>query len=195
MVLKLTNDDKKLLLKLARDKITSIFDDEGIVDTDKDSLAPIVKKRQGCFVTLTLKEELRGCIGTILPHAPLYEGVLSNAEAAAFNDPRFAPLTKNEFENPEFNIEISVLTVPFRVHYKTIDELKDIVHKNKDGIILRRDTYESTFLPQVWKQVPDFEEFFSSLSLKAGMDKDDWKEDNVEIYNYQVTAFSERDFN
>ncbi len=135
------------------------------------------------FVTLNLDGRLRGCIGSLLPHRKLIDDIMHNAKAAAFQDYRFQPLTKTEFERLE--IEISLLTIPKVLIYDSLEELKEKVRPGIDGIILSKNHNRATFLPQVWEQLPSFELFFDHLCQKAGLCSDCLKQ-FPEIQTYQV---------
>ncbi len=104
-----TKKEQEFLLKLARD---SILNYPNNTYPDANKLSKTLKEKRGVFVTLTINKELRGCIGTIQPIMPLYEAVIKNAESAAYADPRFPPLSKEEFS--KLKIEISILTVPVK---------------------------------------------------------------------------------
>jgi AmmeMemoRadiSam system protein A len=108
-----SRDEKKILLKAARDSITSLFVDKDIEEPDYEK-HPDLKLKAGAFVTLKEYEELRGCIGYVISDSPLFQTVCYAAKSAAINDPRFYPLQKEELDNIE--IEISVLSPPFKMN-------------------------------------------------------------------------------
>ena len=135
------------------------------------ALSPAIRKNMGAFVTLNLKQNhrLRGCIGEIQPFRPLWKAVLGRAVDAAFRDPRFLPLTAQEFANVE--IEISALTpaVP-------VGGWRDIVI-GRHGMTLSKNGHSAVFLPQVApEQGWDIEETLTHLSMKAGLPPDAWRE-------------------
>lgn len=152
--------------------------------------APVFQERKGTFVTLTTKGKLRGCIGHILPEEPLVEGIKANALNAAFRDPRFPPLGKEEWQ--DLKVEISVLTVPRPLPYKDAQELLASLRPRVDGVIIRKGFYQATFLPQVWEQLPGKEDFLGHLCMKAGLDALAWKKGDLEVSTYQVQAFEEK---
>lgn len=162
--------DKKLLLNLARQAIRAGLSKEKLELPEGDDLSPILKDEGAAFVTLHLKGRLRGCIGNILPEEELYLNVVHNAVNAAFRDPRFRPLSEEEYE--KIDIEISVLTRPRRI--PSLDEFEIGRH----GIILSKRGRRAVFLPQVApEQGWDVETTMTHLSLKAGLGADDWKRD------------------
>ncbi|MFA6461068.1 MAG: AmmeMemoRadiSam system protein A [Candidatus Woesearchaeota archaeon] len=146
------------------------------------------KEKHGVFVTLTKKKELRGCVGFIQPIKSIYDSVRENALNAAFHDPRFKPLQKEELK--EVKIEISILTVPKRLEYKNEKELLVKLQKSKPGVVLEKGGHQATFLPQVWEEVKEAEEFLRHLSWKAGLGVDEWKSAN--IFVYEVEKFEEK---
>ena len=115
-----------------------------------------------------------------------------NAQNAAFQDPRFQRLSAEEL--PDIDIEVSVLSVPEKLNFKDGDDLKHQLLPNVHGVILSRGMYSSTFLPQVWKQLPDKEQFLEHLCLKGGMPATAWKDSATSIEVYQAEAFGEKDF-
>jgi AmmeMemoRadiSam system protein A len=177
--------NKSDLPKIARDVITNVLDREHQLDI---STLNSELGEQATFVTLTKNGQLRGCIGTIVPHRTLSDDLVHNARAAAFNDPRFPPLSKEELNDIE--IEVSLLTPPTHVTYENIDQLKTIIRPHIDGIIMKLGNQQATFLPQVWEQLPTFESFFAALGRKAGVGEN-MIEHQPTIYRYQVEAIEE----
>ncbi|GBC59111.1 hypothetical protein DENIS_0042 [Desulfonema ishimotonii] len=184
----LRNEDRRWLLQLARSVIVAKLDRERDVDVP-DNAPAALKEKRGCFVTLHKKGRLRGCIGTIEPVQSLVAGVRENALNAAFQDPRFPGLEKKELA--EISIEISVLTVPVLLEYEDIGDLKAKLRPGVHGVILSKGWQRSTFLPQVWEQLPDKELFLSHLCHKAGMKKECWKGEDIKIRVYEAEYFSE----
>lgn len=119
------------------------------------------------FVTLRIAGALRGCIGSLMAHQPLWKDLESNAHSAAFRDPRFLPLTEREYGT--VSIEISLLTPPESVTFSSEEELRGKIVPGRDGIILTSRGRRATFLPQVWDELPEFSRFFSHLFQKAGL--------------------------
>ncbi|MBN1578889.1 MAG: AmmeMemoRadiSam system protein B [Chitinispirillaceae bacterium] len=176
---------KKLLLLLARQSLEASvrgkpFEGPGDVPAE-------VKENSGCFVTLTVGGALRGCIGYIEPIKPLYRAVIENAANAALHDPRFPQVTPGELQ--KIVLEVSVLTKPEPLPYKDADDLLRKLVPNRDGVILRKGGHQSTYLPQVWEQLPDREDFLEQLSIKGGMPRDGWK--TAEVKTYRAIHFEE----
>lgn len=143
-----------------------------------------LKIDQATFVTLTLNGQLRGCIGSLIAGRPLGEDILYNAKSAAFRDPRFAKLTREEFKHIE--IELSLLSTPEPLEYKDEEELREKVMPFTHGVILSHQGRQATFLPSVWEQLPDFDSFFLHLSHKAGLPSN-VLEMHPDIYLYTAT--------
>ncbi len=175
----------KELLKLAREAIEKRL--EGKEVRIKEDIKKKYSEKKATFATLTEKGELRGCIGSLYPRQELYKDVIENAIHAAFDDYRFSQLKKSELSG--IKIEISVLSIPEKINFKNEKELLQKIDK-KTGIILKKGFNSSTFLPQVWKEIPDKTEFLEHLSRKAGLEKDAWK--NSEIYFYKVESVKEK---
>ncbi|HIH09132.1 MAG TPA: AmmeMemoRadiSam system protein A [Candidatus Diapherotrites archaeon] len=148
-----------------------------------------LKEKKGCFVTLHKGGELRGCIGNIGANAALYESIARNAALAAFNDPRFAPLSAKEF--PAIDIEVSVLSKPVALRYKSPQELLKKLNRKK-GVIICKGGRSATFLPQVWTHVKGKEQFLSELCMKAGLGSDGWKGKGLCVQTYTVKAYKEK---
>jgi len=150
---------------------------------------PELREQRATFVTLTLQGRLRGCIGSILPRRALIDDVIENARAAAFHDTRFEPLTPEEF--PLLEIEVSLLTLPQPLPWDDVDDLRRKLRPGIDGVILRFDGRQATFLPSVWEQLPDFDRFFQHLCAKAGLPADCLRL-HPEIYVYQAEKITEQ---
>jgi len=184
----LTDEDRNTLLKLARSVITA----EIIKDSSADRpevISPAMKEKRGCFVTLHKKGILRGCIGTIEPVKSLISGVEDNALNAAFRDPRFPPAKADELT--DIDIEISVLTVPRILEWENGEDLKRKLKPGVHGVILSQGWHSSTFLPQVWEQLPDTQLFLEHLCQKGGMKKTCWMDKETVVKVYEAEYFSE----
>jgi AmmeMemoRadiSam system protein A len=184
----LTDNDRKSLLELARTAIEAkIKADFEIQRPEK--ITPGLKEKRGCFVTLHKDGILRGCIGTIEPVRSLALNVEENALNAAFHDPRFPAVERDELADIE--IEISVLTVPEKLDFKDCDDLKKKLKPKIHGVILSQGWQSATFLPQVWEQLPDRKDFLEHLCQKGGMGKDCWKDSETTVKVYEAEYFSE----
>jgi len=173
------------LLGLAREIIKGKL--EGIEININAAIKKKYSKKQACFVTLTINKELRGCIGSLEPRQELWKDVVENSRHAAFSDSRFNALEKDELG--KIKIEISVLTIPKKIEYKNSEDLLKKI-KGK-GVIIKRGWNQATYLPQVWEELPDKDEFLSSLCLKAGLSRDSWKNNQLDVSLYEVEKVSE----
>ena len=145
--------------------------------------------KKGCFVTIYSSDgNLRGCIGCLFSDKPLWKSVQENSISSAFKDPRFFPLSKKELK--DIKIEVSVLTTPKKLFFKNKGELLNKINK-KMGLILKQGFNSATFLPQVWKQIPNKISFLEHLTEKAGLEKNSWQDSNTQLWFYQV--YSEKD--
>jgi AmmeMemoRadiSam system protein A len=186
---KLTEEEGKHLVETARKTIQkALFNPKGKSEPDPAS-SPKFQERRGTFVTLTINGTLRGCIGHIIPQESLIEGVRVNAMNAAFRDPRFRPLSQNEFE--KIRVEVSILTAPRPLPYSDANDLLAKLKPGTDGLIIRKGYHQATFLPQVWEQLPNKKDFLTHLCLKAGLAGDAWAYDELEVHTYQAQAFEE----
>jgi AmmeMemoRadiSam system protein A len=140
-------------------------------------------------VTLTINQQLRGCIGNLDSTDSIVDGIERNAINAAFHDPRFSPLKADELDL--IDIEVSILTEPRLLEYRDSKELISKLRVNVDGVILRKGSASATFLPQVWEQLPQPEKFLSQLCMKAGLSANTWKKGHLDILTYQVQYFEE----
>jgi len=187
----MSEDEGRLLLKLARKSIVQEFDNnkDELFSTIPESSQDILSQNRGVFVTLYRNGGLRGCIGIIEPVKSLYEGVIDNAKLAAFHDTRFKPLSFEELK--DIKIEVSILTCPEKLEYKGGRDLIGKIRPDIDGVIIRKNSCSATFLPQVWKQLKNPENFLRQLCMKAGLPQDEWKTGDLIVSTYQVQFFEE----
>lgn len=180
----LTQEQRSQLLRIARESIAAALEGRR-AELSVEQLDETLRRPAGSFVTLKTKDgELRGCIGSILPVAPLCEAVSSSAINAAFRDPRFFPLRKEEL--PEIEIEISVMG--------PIEPVADVaeIEVGRDGLIVRRGRAAGLLLPQVATEYGwDRDVFLSQTCVKAGLSRDSWKASDCRIERFSAEVFSE----
>ncbi len=180
----LSKEEKRSLLKLARDTIQGKLQHR--VPENYQPASDTLKEPCGAFVTLHKGGALRGCIGLVEAMKPLYKSVHEMALAAAFDDPRFPPLGRDELE--EIDIEISVMSPPKRI--KDVNEIE----VGKHGIIMKRGFHQGLLLPQVaTEQGWDRDTFLEHTCYKANMMGDCWKQPDTEIYIFSAEVFGEKD--
>jgi AmmeMemoRadiSam system protein A len=185
----LTDTDRSYLLSLARRSIVNCINGSSLPSLDLNSLSPLLQDQGACFVTLTYKGNLRGCVGALEPYQSLAEDVREHAIAAAFQDYRFPPVQAKEIK--DIGIEISFLTHPKILKYENPADLPKILRPNIDGVIIRDGMRRATFLPQVWVKIPDPEEFLEQLCMKMGSPPDLWRRKKIDVLTYQVEEFHE----
>ncbi|MDT8446759.1 MAG: AmmeMemoRadiSam system protein A [bacterium] len=183
----LNDEQKKKLLALARAEL-----EHRLLQKEYDAedyWEPDFELVRGCFVTLTLQGELRGCIGQLAAQSPLIELVPQMARAAAFEDPRFEPLNRSELN--QISLEISLLSDPEPVEAEGIEGQLEALRPHVDGVILEAQGHRATFLPQVWEKVASKEEFMTALCQKASLPGDYWRSGPFTLYCYQAHHFEE----
>lgn len=185
----LSGEDKKTLLKVARDAIEAKAKDEALPTLSVDSFPPPLREKGASFVTLKKQGALRGCVGTLEAEQPLVKDVQERAVAAAFHDFRFPPLKAEELS--QITIEVSCLTEPQPLEYKTADELIHKLEPGVDGVVLSDGYHKATFLPQVWETLPGVEEFLNRLCFKMGVKPTLWREKELDVKTYRVIKIKE----
>ncbi|HMN12555.1 MAG TPA: AmmeMemoRadiSam system protein A [Bellilinea sp.] len=181
--------DQKILLKVARETILEAASGMKLKVLDLETF-PESLRRTGCsFVTLTKRGALRGCIGALTATMPLVLDVQEHAYAAAMEDYRFPQVKSSEVDQLE--IEISVLSPTQPLEYADPAELCSKLRPGVDGVVLRDGNRRSTFLPQVWEQVPDCSQFLSQLCMKMGAPADLWRKKILQVETYTVFEFKE----
>ena len=181
--MELSPKEKDLLISAARESIKSLFE-KAIIPQIDYSVYPNLMLKAGAFVTLKIKNELRGCIGFISSEQPLFETVCEVAKHAANQDPRFPALTKREFNLVD--IEISVLS-PLR-KISDYSEIKIGEH----GLLVEEGFNRGLLLPQVATENNySVEQFLSSICIKAGLSPDTWKKKKLNLKVFTAVVFDE----
>lgn len=178
----LSTEEKAELIDAAWAAIRSRF---GLGGNPKQKLASLGEPGAS-FVTLHSREELRGCIGSLDPDRPLFLDVTRNAEAAAFHDPRFSPVTREELT--DLTLSVSVLSSFEEVPFSTEEELIGQLTPGVSGLVLFQGDRRATFLPSVWEVLPDPGQFVRRLKHKAGLP--DEPVANLHALRYTTTSFS-----
>jgi AmmeMemoRadiSam system protein A len=186
---KLTQAEQQTLLRLARQALELGVRGDKLPPLDSSELTPLLQAEGASFVTLTVKGQLRGCIGALEPYQPLAEDVREHAIAAALQDPRFPPVRPDELAGIE--IEISRLTPPQPLEYKQPEELLTILRPHVDGVVLSDGWRRATFLPQVWDKLSDPVDFLDNLCYKMGAAAGLWRQKHLTVLVYQVEEFHE----
>lgn len=183
--MEITNTRGKQLLQIVRKIIQNKLDGKKYSLKIEDWML----EKMGVFVTIKKNGELRGCIGLPYPEKKLINAIESAAIGAAFEDPRFKPVEKNELK--EIKIEISLLTPPEEI----VSDPKDYPKKikcGKDGLIVINGYNAGLLLPQVATEYGwDEKEFLSQTCWKAGLPPDAWLEKGTKVYKFQAIIFNE----
>ncbi|MEW5710473.1 MAG: AmmeMemoRadiSam system protein A [Pseudomonadota bacterium] len=175
-----------LLLKLARGTIAERLGFPVELPEKMSDLA----EPGATFVTLLREGSLRGCVGSLEPLRPLFEDVRENALGAAFRDPRFPPLAREEFHDTR--VEVSLLSPLEPLAAASQTELLVLLRPGIDGIVFQYGRHRSTFLPQVWESLPEPLDFLEHLKRKAGLPFGFWAE-GVNVWRYTVSKWKETD--
>jgi len=176
-----------ILLTLARNTIAQTLGERTSPHTEPDWL----DEPGATFITLTQGGELRGCVGSLDAERALRADVLANAYAAAFRDPRFAPLGIREYAYTD--IEISLLSALESIEFADEQQALRELRPGVDGVVFECGAHRGTFLPQVWRQFPEPRLFLAQLKQKAGLPAGFWS-DEVKLRRYTVAKWCERDF-
>lgn len=187
-----TGSEKKTLLQIARGAIEAVVNNEQPPQLNLEEMPDRLTRIGASFVTITINDRLRGCIGTLEARQPLVIDVQEHALAAATQDHRFPPLKKDEF--PHIHIEVSVLTPMKKLDYAHPSVLLNMIRPGNDGVVLINGSRRATFLPQVWEKIPSPEDFLSHLCLKMGDSPDLWRNKKLDVFLYQVEEMEENEF-
>ncbi len=184
----LTKAHQQCLLELAKNSIQHGLQTGHPLTVDLADYPAELTELRATFVTLQINHQLRGCIGMLEAVRPLAEDIAKNAFAAAFNDPRFAPLSAAEFA--ELDIHLSILTPAEPVSFSSEQDLVAQLQPGVDGLILEEGRRRGTFLPSVWESLPEPRQFLRHLKQKAGLAPDYWS-DTIRIYRYRAELIGE----
>lgn len=164
--------EAELLLDIADEAVVAGLAGRPPLTPDPADLPEVLRTPVGSFVTLTVLGELHGCIGSIEGFEPLGVSVARHAWAAAFSDPRFPPLRRNDYEH--LAIEVSILSRLTKIPVGSRRELLAELRPGVDGLVIGADWRRAVFLPAVWDTLPDPDEFLDALYLKAGLVPGSW---------------------
>jgi uncharacterized protein len=182
----LTAEHEQQLLTVARNSIKYGLEKKEIIKLSLADYPVPLREIRATFVTLKIGPALRGCIGTTTAISPLVSSVNDNAYAAAFKDPRFSPLTSQEFDY--IRISVSILTPGEPIEFVSERELLNQLSPGIDGLIIEKDNRRATFLPAVWESLPIAEEFLAHLKQKANIKPDQLPD---RAWRYQSISISE----
>jgi MEMO1 family protein len=168
----LTAEHRHTLLDVVARSIEGALDEGHEIPIAAEDYPPRLRAEQACFVTLHVAGKLRGCMGSLEASEPLVVNVARNAYAAAFRDPRFGRMTRDEF--PRLEIHVSLLSRPEELHFTSEEDLITQMRPGIDGLTLIEGGRRGTLLPSVWKSVGNAREFLEHLKRKTGFAADYW---------------------
>lgn len=183
-------EQRRTLLDIARRSIESGLASGQPLHVTPSEYHRDLKVVRASFVTLQIEGRLRGCIGHLEAVQPLVVDVAENAFAAAFRDPRFSPLSAQEW--PDVDVHLSLLTLAQPIQFDDEPDLIRQLRPREDGLIFQDGPNRGTFLPSVWESLPEPEDFLVQLKLKAGLAANHWS-DRVEVYRYHTESFGQED--
>ena len=181
----LSGEEKQTLLDIAAESIRHGLQHGHPLEVDTTDYSTLLRQKAATFVTLNINHQLRGCIGTLEAYQPLVNDVAEHAYAAAFSDPRFAPVS--EAERTQLDIHISILTPVEPMHFSSEQDLVAQLKPGEDGLILESGYHRGTFLPSVWESLSDPQEFLNHLKMKAGLPMSYWSDD-IRVSRYHSIA-------
>jgi AmmeMemoRadiSam system protein A len=184
----LESTDKSTLLKLARESIAYGLAHGTALPVSSEAYSESLQESGASFVTLHYNKQLRGCIGSLSAYRPLVSDVVENAFNAAFRDPRFSPLQRDELES--IHIHIEVLEPAQLLSFDSEQELVAMLRPGIDGLVLTEGNLRGTFLPSVWSSLPEPVDFLQQLKRKAGLPVNYWS-DSIVVERYTTEAFEE----
>ncbi len=179
----ISEDGRQILLEVARQSVQHGLQYRKPLPVAVADYPDELQVQRASFVTLSLHQQLRGCVGSLEARRPLVVDVAENAFSAAFRDPRFPPLTEPEF--PELDYHISVLTPPEPIQFTDEADLLAQIRPNVDGLILEDQGRRGTFLPVVWEGLPEPAAFLQQLKIKIGFPASYWS-DSLKVSRYTV---------
>jgi AmmeMemoRadiSam system protein A len=181
----LTKEHGQTLLQVAKESIQHGLDKGRALTVEVLDYDEELRDERATFVTLEIHNKLRGCIGTLVADRPLVSDVAYHAYAAAFSDPRFPSLGRDEF--PLLDIHISILSQPEPIDFDSEEHLIQQMRPGEDGLIITEGMYKGTFLPSVWKSLSDPRDFLRHLKQKAGLPPNYWS-DTIEVQRYTTES-------
>lgn len=173
-----TEAQRTAALQLARHSLLAAFG-----RADEPSIPALLRAPGASFVTLEARGELRGCMGTLYARQSLGADIITNAKTAALADPRFPPVSLEELAQLE--LEVSLLTAPEPLAVTEEAALLAALRPGEDGLILEFGVHRATFLPSVWRQLPQPGAFVAQLKRKAGLPADFWS-DGLNWWRYRA---------
>ena len=177
---------RQLLLQVAAESVRHGLDKGKALKVKLTDYPDVLQQPGASFVTLTIQQQLRGCIGRLEATRPLVEDVAQNAYSAAFEDTRFPPLRTMEYDQLAYHI--SILKPPEPMEFESEADLLAQLRPDIDGLVLEERGHRATFLPSVWESLPRAADFLRHLKMKAGLPPDYWSS-SLRAQRYTVEEF------
>ena len=184
----LSAGERVRLLDIARQSILHGLDSATALQVDIAKLETKLRVDSAVFTTLTIAGNLRGCIGSLQPSAPLAQAVANTAFSAAYQDRRFTKVQTDEIE--KLSIEVAVLSALELIEADSRQALLDSLQPGVDGLLIEERGSRSTFLPKVWEKITTPNEFVGQLMRKAGLAGGYWSS-TIRCYRSHSTSFGE----
>ncbi len=181
----LTKENRQILLTMAKQSIEHGLTNQQSLTVQPDDYMEELREILATFVTLEIHNNLRGCIGTLSAIQPLVSDVAYHAYAAAFSDPRFPKLRREELAN--LDIHISILSKSEPMSFTSEEDLIQQLRPGVDGLILTDGWHKGTFLPSVWESLSQPRDFFQHLKQKAGLPPNHWSH-TIEVERYTTES-------
>lgn len=181
-----SNEERHILKGVAQNAIQFGLEQGMEMRIDLSEYPASLQENRASFVTLHIEGQLRGCIGSLEAYQPLVIDVARNSFAAAFRDPRFMPLRADEFI--VLDIHLSILSKPEQISFQSEIDLVKKLRPGIDGLILSDNGMRGTFLPAVWEELKDPQQFLQHLKMKAGLPVDYWS-DTITVSRYTTESF------
>ncbi len=177
------------LLRLARGSIEHGLVHAEPLPVDCDDLSQALTEPGATFTTLRLDGKLRGCRGALEAVRPLAQDVARSAFDAAFQDPRFDPVSEKDLD--ALRLEVSIVSPLASISFENETDLLEQLTPGTDGLLIAADTGRATFLPSVWEMLPEPRQFLTALKAKCGLPADYWSE-RLEFWRYNTTTYEEQ---
>ena len=175
-------EDRSILLDIAMKSVAHGVEHGSALSVYPKEYSQALQEHRAAFVTLYRSGRLRGCIGSLEGWRPLVRDVSENAYSSAFRDSRFGPV--KDWELSSLKIKLSLLTAPQPIQFVSEEDLLRQFRPGIDGLILRYGSNRGTFLPSVWENLPDKQEFWAHLKRKASLPVS-WWSNQAQVSRYQ----------
>ncbi|MBE6444285.1 MAG: AmmeMemoRadiSam system protein B [Alphaproteobacteria bacterium] len=175
--------NKKALVEVVKTALDRAVNQNEYFQPERMNFNNVLFDKGASFVTLEKKGKLRGCIGSVVANKAIAVDLANNTYAAALNDSRFTPVTPDELKDISFTI--ALLTNFEEIQFDSVEDLLSKIKVDVDGLLIQDGERQGLFLPAVWKQIPDKQEFLTELKIKAGLSPSYWS-DRVKMFRFRT---------